>query len=270
MLLRMGTTRRAIECAVRSGELVRHARGYTAPGAPAELVAAARWGGGVGCVSALHLHGLPLLGRPSPPHLLLASSRPTRGVRVHRAAAAWGVQDVLPAAAQALRCLPRDDALVVADAVVRHGVDADLLARTVGPQPGSSAGWVLRHLDPRSESPIESLLRAVLIDLGASRIRPQVRLPGIGRVDLLVADWLVLEADGFASHGTRRGFETDRGRDAAAARLGLLTLRFTREDLTLDRSAVAQTVATVLARRRRSTFRLAGPGTCPESTQLEP
>lgn len=47
----------------------------TAPGRPAELVAAARWGGAVGCVSALILGGVPLLRRPSAVHMLIVGLR---------------------------------------------------------------------------------------------------------------------------------------------------------------------------------------------------
>lgn len=255
-LLRQGVRRRALERAVRDGDVVRHRRGYTLPGAPPELTAAAREGGTVGCISALRLLGVPMIAVPGPPHLLLASARPTRGVVVHRSAEVSGVEDLLPAVGRALRCLERYDALVVADAVLRMGIDHDLLASVVGRRPGREVSWVLRHADASAESPLESLLRAILLDERVPGLVPQPWVADVGRVDFLVDDWLILEADGYASHGTPDGFQRDRRRDVAAARQGLLTLRFTHRDLTRDRPTVAAAIRDVALRRHRRVFRL--------------
>ena len=255
-VLALGVGRRRLEQAVRDNDLVRHRHGLTAPGAPAEVVAAAHWGGAVGCSSALRLHGVPVV-NPSPVHLLLRSSRSTSGVIVHRSSRAAGVEDLLPAAGRAVRCLPRHEALVVADAVIRTGTDPEQVRDAAGPRPGSDARWVLAHADARSESPIESLLRALVLDIGARDVALQVAVPNVGRVDLLVDGWLVLEADGFASHGTPAGFQADWDRNSAAASLGLVTLRFTHHDLVRDPEGVTAAIRAVIARRSRTTFRLA-------------
>ncbi len=257
-LLALGVPRRGLESAVRDGELVRRGRGYTAPGAPPELVAAARAGAAVGCVSALAVRGVPVLA-PARVHLLVASARYVHQVVLHRAERPSGVEDLVPAAGRAVRCLPRLEALVAADAVARLGVDTDLLRVAAGPRPGTAARWVLDHVEARAESPIESVLRGLVLDVGVREVVPQARIPGVGRVDLLVDGWLVLEADGFATHGTRTGFATDRERDAAAAALGLVTLRFTHPDLVHRPAAVTARLCAVLERpvgsadrRRRS------------------
>lgn len=264
-VLALGVARRSLERAVRDGELVQHRRALSSPGAPPELVSAAHWGGAVGCASALRLHGIPVV-NPSPVHLLLRSSRPTEGVTVHRGYRASGVQDLVPAAGRAIRCIPRHEALVVADAVVRLGIDTDLLRDAAGPRPGATARWVLTHADARAESLIESLLRALVLDAGIRCIGLQVPIPGAGRVDLLVDGWLVLEADGFASHGTPAGFQSDRDRDSAAAALGLVTLRFTHRDLVQNPEAVTAAIHAVTARRSRATCRLAAARRYPRTT----
>lgn len=265
-LLALGVSRRSLERAVRDNDLVRHPHGLTASGAPAELVAAARWGGAVGCSSALRLRGVPVLD-PGPVHLLVRSSKPTRGVVVHRSSRASGIEDLVPAAGRAMRCLPRHEALVVADAVIRAGVDPDLLREAAGLRPGTTARWVLAHADARSESPIESLLRALVLDVGVRHVVPQVVIPDVGRVDLLIDGWLVLEADGLASHGTPTGFQTDRDRDSTTASLGLVTLRFTHHDLVRAPEVVTAAIRAVTARRSRTTFRLAAASSCPDSTE---
>jgi len=255
-LLDVGVSRRSLERAVRDNRVVRHPRGYTLAGAPAELVAAARWGAGVGCVSALGLHGIPLVTRPATVHLLLPSWRVTDAV-AHRSPFTGPVEPLVSATARALRCLARHEALAAVDAVLRTGVELDDLTRAVGPRPGPATRWMLTHADARAESPLESMLRAVLVDAGVRRIEPQVGLPGVGRVDLLVDGWLVIEADGFAHHSGRAEYRLDRRRLAAQARLGLVTLRFSWEDVLGQPGGVVTTVRTVLARRRRHAFRLA-------------
>lgn len=76
-----------------------------------------------------------------------------------------------------------------------------------------------------SESGGESLLR---FDLHRGRIpvRQQIRVPGVGRVDLLIGERLIIEVDGAQFHTERPDFEEDRRRDAAASVRGYRTLRF--------------------------------------------
>ena len=66
-------------------------------------------------------------------------------------------------------------------------------------------------------------------------------------VDFLFNDAsLIVEADSWTYHKTRRSFESDRARDAHLARAGYRTLRFTDRQLTHEPSTVAQTVRTAL------------------------
>jgi very-short-patch-repair endonuclease len=73
----------------------------------------------------------------------------------------------------------------------------------------------------------------------------------VGRVDLLVDVWLVLEADGFEHHSNRASYREDRRRGNALAVLGYAVLRFSYEDIVHHEDVVAEVVARVLARAPR-------------------
>lgn len=60
---------------------------------------------------------------------------------------------------------------------------------------------------------------------------------------------LVVETDGFETHGTRAAFEDDRARDAELTAAGWCVLRFTWRQIRDDPAAVAATIAIVLRRR---------------------
>lgn len=93
---------------------------------------------------------------------------------------------------------------------------------------------------------------AAAIALGPGRTSPDdiqhvVREHGrfVARVDLWY-DGVVAEADGFAHHSNRRDYRADRRKGQAFARLGLLLLRFSWEDIQLAPDAVIATVRDVL------------------------
>ena len=78
--------------------------------------------------------------------------------------------------------------------------------------------------------------------------RPAVNVQ-LGRfeVDLLWREHrLVVELDGYASHGTRAAFERDRSRDAELAAAGLRIVRFTWRQVARDPAAVAARMRTLL------------------------
>jgi very-short-patch-repair endonuclease len=57
-------------------------------------------------------------------------------------------------------------------------------------------------------------------------VRRQVEIDGIGRVDFLIGDRLVVEVDGAEYHADPEAFERDRLRDARLSVRGLRVLRF--------------------------------------------
>ena len=83
----------------------------------------------------------------------------------------------------------------------------------------------LARVDGLSESGTEFLFR---YRLSRHRIlcRPQVRIAGVGRVDFVIGERLVVEVDGADYHTDRERFEADRRRDALLSALGYRVLRF--------------------------------------------
>jgi very-short-patch-repair endonuclease len=59
---------------------------------------------------------------------------------------------------------------------------------------------------------------------------------------------LIVELDGWAAHGTRNRFESDRQRDQRSRRAGLDPLRFTHRQVVRDPGWVAETTVAMLAR----------------------
>ena len=78
--------------------------------------------------------------------------------------------------------------------------------------------------------------------------RPEVN----ARVDRFVVDFfwrderLIVEVDGWESHGTRSAFEDDRARDARLRLLGFDVLRFTWRQVADDGAYVAKAIRTLL------------------------
>jgi predicted transcriptional regulator of viral defense system len=58
---------------------------------------------------------------------------------------------------------------------------------------------------------------------------------------------VIVEADGFKTHGTRRSFESDRRRDQRAKVAGFDVVRVTERQLRRERRRIAQTIAAVLS-----------------------
>ncbi len=109
---------------------------------------------------------------------------------------------------------------------------------------------VLRRLvDPRAESGAESMMRLLLRRVGA-RFDVQVELRGVGRVDFLVAGWLIVECDSEAHHGGWEARRRDLRRDQAAAALGFATYRPIAEDIFWHPERVLDALRGLLGARR--------------------
>lgn len=261
-LVRDSTDRTELVNLVRRGVVRRAGRGTYAldPVAP-DLVIAARFDALVTCVSAARLHGLPVLEPPVQPHLLVPRNRSgggrsraeLDGVVRHRADHDGGtsphvagrVQDLARALARMLTCCPRDDAVVALDhALHRRLVTRDDVARHLGPR-ADPARRTLALADGGGQSIIETLARLALLDAGY-RLRTQVEFPGVGSVDLVVDDRVVVECDGYAYHSSREAFRKDRRRDRVLHGLGYVVLRFAYEDVVDDPLCVVRAVERVL------------------------
>ena len=107
----------------------------------------------------------------------------------------------------------------------------------------------LRTADGRAESGLETIARLIALDLGF-RVRPQVRFHRIGRVDLLVEDWIVVETDGSAFHDLPLA-AGDRRRDALLAATGRTVLRPGYALIVHDRATLARQLIGAVESHRR-------------------
>ena len=105
-------------------------------------------------------------------------------------------------------------------------------------------------VDARAESGTETLVRLMARSLGCE-IRIQVVFEGIGRVDLLLDGWLVVECDSREFHSDWRQQVRDRERDLALAARGYCTLRITAAMILYQPDAVLTALRAVLSSRPR-------------------
>jgi very-short-patch-repair endonuclease len=115
---------------------------------------------------------------------------------------------------------------------------------------GRRSGSLTYLLDARSESALESMLWARLMEAGITGgFIPQYTISGerdFTRVDLANPQLrIVLEADSFAFHGTRAALRKDCRRHVNLAMCGWLLLRYSREDVMLDDDWVGESLTAI-------------------------
>ena len=135
------------------------------------------------------------------------------------------------------------------DSALRLGraTKADVRRRIVGPDSVRRRG-LLALADGRAESVIETVARVAIRSAGL-QVQSQVYIPDVGRVDLVVDGWLVIEIDGYAHHSTREQFRNDRRRANLIAEKGLVLLRFSYEDVMFRSEEMVALIRYVLATR---------------------
>jgi very-short-patch-repair endonuclease len=246
-LFRRGHTRRSIQAALRAGDLIHVRRDrYLAIGSDERMLRAVRVGGRLTCLSllavlgvfvldnrTLHVHVAPTAGRlrfgQSPSRHPLDASR--SGVRLHwmaplRDAGSSCAAHILDALAHAVVCQAPRAAIATIDSALHVGLIRELdLAELFAALPAryrAMRSWI----DGRAESGPETIVRIMARMLGCD-VRLQVEFEGIGRVDLVIDGWLVIECDSKQFHSDWATQVRDRERDVALAALGYNTLRLT-------------------------------------------
>lgn len=232
-LKQRGVTERELTRAVRTGEIVRARQGvYALPDADDDLVHAAAHGGSVGCAAAAARHGLWVLRIPTVAHIWMGRSGTPRGhrdgCRIHWTVGRVDVGSLPPvriALLQLAVCGDEETFFAALESALRRSmlVPADL--RWLADRVPTSLCWLLEFARDDADSGLESLVRLRLHRIGIS-VRTQVIIGGVGEVDFLVGDLLIVEADGKENHDGDDKRHKDLRRDAAAASLGYQTLRF--------------------------------------------
>lgn len=239
--LRPWLSKKSLRRMLERGLLLRPRRGiYLVPRVPDHVEAAVAEGARVCCVTVLkerdvfvrrnhaaHWHFERTMTRYAP------STRVTTWhwrplIRVPHPAATH--VDIVDALAQATRCQEPRDAVASLDSALHLGlIDLDDLDEIFAHLPARYQ--VLKGLvDGRAESGTETIVRLIARLLGF-RIEVQVRLSGVGRVDLVLDGWLIVECDSEQFHSDWKDQKRDRRRDLAAAAKGMVTFRPIAEDI---------------------------------------
>ncbi|MFC7487201.1 DUF559 domain-containing protein [Knoellia sp. CPCC 206453] len=250
--LRRRHSGRALAKALRNGEVIKVGRGRYALPATAEhrRIAHARTGV-LSHLSAAQDHGWKVKNVPERPQVTFPRTRRLRsgqreGIDPHwadldGAERVAGVTSPLRTVLDCARTLPFDEALAVADSALRSGkVDVVELRATAAGLQGKGAGAARRvaeHADGRAANPLESVLRALCIEEGLL-LTPQLEVadPGLfAKVDLGSEELrLIVEAEGYETHGTRKGLRRDCQRHSLFAIWGWASLRFSFEDVMFE------------------------------------
>lgn len=214
----------AIERLRHTGDIVAVRRGwYRLPGADPLVVAAVKAGAVLTCVSALRYHSGIWVPPHRTTHLRRARHRRRPSHRDcdagHPMSSPVRAVDSLPDALRcAAHCLDADEFVAVLDSTLRRDRDrysvGDL--REILSDAPLHVTRLLDFVDPLAGSGTESLVRFRL-QYARIKVRSQQYIPGIGRVDLLVGDRLIIECDSTEYHSGPQRLEDNR-RDRAATR----------------------------------------------------
>ena len=271
--LRVAHPARLIRRSVDDGTVVRATKGrYVLPSTAAQLAIAQSRSAALSHVSAAVHHGWKVKTVPDAAWVTVPRNRRLRdkqrvGIRPHHAELSphevrHGVTVPLRTVLDCGRTLPFDEALAVADSALRgRDVTKAELREAADRAAGPGARQLRRiadHADARAANPFESVLRALCIEEGFD-LAPQLELwaPGLyavvdlGSEDLL----LVVEAEGFEHHGTRKGLRKDCRRHTEFAVFGYSSLRYAFEDVMGDQPWVRWTLRSWRDVRARASAR---------------
>ncbi len=142
------------------------------------------------------------------------------------AAGSSSAVNVLDALAHAVRCQPPRAAIATIDSALHQGFILEAQLADLFAALPARFRPLLPLIDGRAESGPESLVRLMARMLGCD-IRLQVEFDGVGRVDLVLDGWLVVECDSKEFHASWEAQLRDRERDLALAAMGYCTIRLT-------------------------------------------
>lgn len=150
------------------------------------------------------------------------------------------------AVASAANCLDAEGLIVVLDSMLNKRMIAIADARAIVAASRFAHLNLADRCDAQSESGTETIIRLRLRARGID-LRSQVDIPGLGRVDFLVGDRLIIEADSREHHLPK--YQADRTRDRVATGLGFLVIRLTYEDVIYRWDVVLADILSVIRRR---------------------
>lgn len=248
--MRAGVSPNDLRAAISGKQVHRTSPGvYALPDSPPHLKAIYAAKARPACVTAASVLGLWVLQPPMKQHVAVDHGRPVRDFKVHRHT---GELSSLEVVVQCLRCLPELDALVIAEsAVVLGKVSLETLRRRISGRKDARLRSVCEQINPHAESIIETVGRYHLHNAGL-HVQTQLRIQGVGRLDLFVDGVLGIEADGAEYHSSRMAYREDRRRWNRLTRGGVPVLRLPYEVIVHESedfvSLVMETLATIHGR----------------------
>lgn len=245
-----GLTRQGIRDNIDSGRLFHARRDHYVDGTASDAIkSAVRIGGHLDCISLMRELGVFVLMQTTVLHVQIQTGRHwlraprSRSTRLAgsgaRVVTHWRpdppdehstIARLPRAVAQAVLCQRPRAAIATLDSALHLGVIREGDLDEVFQHLPERLQMLRKFVDGRAESGPENLARLLLRTLGCS-IELQVVIDDVGRVDLLVDGWIIVECDSKAFHGGWEQQAKDRMRDLAAAARGYVTLRPTATQL---------------------------------------
>lgn len=227
-----GFSRRKIDRLVSVGELRRLSRGwYARPDADPDVALALIHRGRIGCLTGCGLYGV-WVPADKRLHILAGAKR-----RPSLPPEAWwhpwdGAQPRTPVfsledcLAQVIHRHDVESALICLESATNRSLIEEGTARRLIKETPTKRCAGLSYFDPRAESGTETRVR-LLLQHRHVPVRCQVAIDGLGRVDLIAGESLIIECDSTRYHTAEENYERDRRRDLIAMHTGLRTLRLT-------------------------------------------
>lgn len=254
--------RAGLRAAVDRGLITRRARGtYAVTEVDRASLAALRVRGALALTSAALAHGWKVKEPPLEPIVCVPRSRTVAAHRRRGMVLRWGElspgelacrrTDPVRTVIDCARFLPFGDALAVADSALRSGdVGPQALREAAEMAPRTGRSKAIRVADaatPESANPMESVLRAICLEIKGLQVQPQIWVGEVGRADLVdVERRLVIEAESMEFHGSLDGYRRDVRRYTGFVRERHLVLRFCWEDIMLRPETVRATIIDTL------------------------
>ncbi|MEV4687904.1 endonuclease domain-containing protein [Microbacterium sp. LWH3-1.2] len=146
---------------------------------------------------------------------------------------------------QILGCRGDEAFFAALESALRQGMLDDASRERLKLTLPAASRWLVDFARSDADSGLESLVRLRLRTHGLA-LTPQVAVPGVGVVDFVIGDCLIVEADGDTHDGPSR--HRDRVRDAVAMALGFVTLRFDYALIVHDWEAVEAAILAAVSR----------------------
>ena len=163
------------------------------------------------------------------------------------------ISDVASALDDAAACLPPLAHLCAVDSALNKGLVTFEELELLWTQDPVRGAWLRKFRRANAESPAETLARYALESAGYPT-EVQARVGPDGRRDLVVGGSIVIEVDGYASHGDKSSFVADRQLDRALRASGFEVLRFAASEVFADPTVVPRALKALVTERSARTL----------------